>query len=139
MIRVIRQGEGYVPPWFERDLKLISPDFSTLWDTESERFIIVSPAPASIFSRGYVEEYVVSEDGEYAPLDSVVLEAIRKIIYEKERDVSVEHGEKNLDPLIKKMKRERIERKVRAMKLYCEMKGDFYKKWGKLWKTKTFN
>lgn len=137
MIRVIRQGEGYVSPWFERELKLISPNFSVIWDKESERFIIVSPAP-NVFIRGYVEEFVVSEDDQYAPLDSVVLEAIRKILYEKQRDVSVEHGEKSLDPLIKKMKRERIERKMRAMKLYLEMKGDFYKKWGKLWKTKTF-
>lgn len=138
MIKVIRQGEGYIPPVFERDLRLISPNFSVIWDRESESFLVVSPGPPNVSVKFLVAEYAVTdEDGKFVPLDSTVLEAIRELNYKKQTDVSVENGKQNLGPLIKKIKKSRIEKRERAFRRYLEMKGDFYKKWNKLWKTKT--
>jgi len=138
MIKVIRQGEAYVPPGFERDLRLISPDFSVIWDIESESFLVVSPGPADVFRDSLVDEYAVAdEDGKYVPLDHTVLEAIAELNYKKQSDVSVGNGKKSLSPLLKKIKQSRIEKRERAFRLYLEMKSDFYKKWNKLGKTKT--
>lgn len=138
MIKVIRQGEGYVPPGFERDLRLISPNFSVIWDIDSESFLVVSPGPPSVFANFMVAEYAVTdEDGQFVPLDHTVLEAIAELNYKKQSDVSVGNGKQSLGPLLKKIKQSRIEKRERAFRRYLEMKSDFYKKWNKLWKTKT--
>lgn len=139
MIKVIRQGEGYVPPGFERDLRLISPNFSVIWDKEAQSFLVVSTGPANVFNRVLVAEYAVTgEDGQFVPIDSTVLEAIRELMHEKPKDVSVQNGKQSLGPLMKKIKQRKLERRARAFREFLAMKSDFYKKWNKLWKTKTF-
>jgi len=138
MIKMIRQGECYVYPWFEEELRLISPNFSVIWDKENEHFLIVSPGPPSLSGNSLVVEYAVTdEDGKFIPLDRTVLEAIAELNYKKQSDVSVENGKKSLAPLIKKIKQSRIEKREKAFRRYLEMKQGFYKKWNKLWKTKT--
>lgn len=138
MIRV-NNGQGYVPRWFERELKLISPNFSVIWDGEAQSFLVVSPGPLSVFRKYFIPEYAVTdESGNYIPLDSNVLEAIREILYRKPKEVKVENGKQKIGPLIRKIKQRRLERREKAFREYLAMKADFYKKWGKLWKTKTF-
>jgi len=138
MIRIIRQGDHYADRFFKEDLRLISPNFYVVWDQENEHFLIVSPGPPNVFGNSMVVEYAVTdEDGKYVPLDHTVLEAIAELNYKKQSDVSVGKGKQSLGPLLKKIKQSRIEKRERAFRLYLEMKGDFYKKWNKLWKTKT--
>ena len=110
MIEVIRQGENYIPPGFERELKLISRNLSTFWDPRYERYLIISPAPFNTFRNGYIVEYLVEKDGQFAPLDNFLVQ----------------------------IDREDREKREKAYKLSLEMKSDFYKKWNKLSTTKTF-
>ena len=140
MIKQIRQGDCYVYPWFEEELRLISPNLSVIWDKENEHFLIVSPGPPSTYGNSLVVEYAVAdEDGKFVPLDRTVLEAIAELNYKKKSDVSVGNGKQSLAPLLKKIKQSRIEKRERAFRRYLEMKGDFYKKWNKLSRTKTIN
>ena len=140
MIKIIRQGDNYIYPWFEEELRLISPNLSVIWDKENEHFLIVSSGPTNVFAKILVVEYAVTdEDGQFVPLDRIVLEAIAELNYKKQRDISVGNGKQSLAPLIKKIKQSRIEKRERAFRRYLEMKGDFYKKWNKLWKTKTID
>lgn len=140
MIKQIRQGDCHVYPWFEEELRLISSNLSVIWDKENENFLIVSPGPPSVLANFLVVEYAVTdEDGKFIPLDRTVLEAIAELNYKKQSDVSVKNGKQSLGPLIKKIKQSRIEKRERAFRRYLEMKADFYKKWNKLWKTKTIN
>ena len=131
MIEVTRQGENYIPPAFERDLKLISRNLSTFWDPRYERYLIISPAPFNTFRNGYIVEYLVEKNGQFAPLDERVLEALRRARYEKLRFTS-------LDNFLVQIDREDREKREKALKLSLEMKSDFYKKWNKLSTTKTF-
>jgi len=131
MIEVTRQGENYIPPGFERELKLISRNLSTFWDPRYERFLIISPAPFNTFRNGYIVEYLVEKNGEFAPLDDRVLEALRRARYEKLRFAS-------LDDFLVQIDKEDREKREKARKLSLEMKSDFYKKWNKLSTTKTF-
>jgi len=131
MIEIMRQGDNYIPPWFEKELKLISPNFSAFWDGRYERYLIISPAPFNAFRHGYIVEYLVEKNGEFAPLDSRVLEALRRVRYEKLRFAS-------LDNFLVQIDREDKEKRDEAYKLSLEMKGDFYKKWNKFSTTKTF-
>lgn len=131
MIEVTRQGENYIPPGFEKELKLISPNFSTFWDPIYERYLIISPAPFNTFRNGYIVEYLVEKNGEFAPLDRRVLEALQRARYEKLRFTS-------LDNFLVQIDRADREKREKARKLSLEMKSDFYKKWNKLSTTKTF-
>ncbi|MBA7555164.1 hypothetical protein ES705_47817 [subsurface metagenome] len=89
MIRVTKQGDNYIHPWFKEELKLISPNLSAFWDPRYERFLIISPAPINTFRNGYIVEYLVEKDGQYAPLDRRVLEALQRARYEKLRFASL--------------------------------------------------
>lgn len=131
MIKVTRQGENYIPPSFEHELKLISPNLSTFWDPRYERYLIISPAPFDTFRNGYIVEYLVEKNGEFAPLDNRVLEALRRARYQKLRF-------RSLDDFLVQIDREDREKREKALKLSLEMKSDFYKKWNKLSTTKTF-
>lgn len=119
MIR--NKGEGpYVPRWFLRELKLISPNFSVLWSNEWCKFVIVSPAPVNAFREGYIVEFVVEEkDGSYAPLDSVTLEALRMAMQGK--DLKFCH-------LITEMRQQRIRRWEKAHAYRVGMSKEFEKK-----------
>jgi len=131
MIEVIRQGENYIPPGFEKDLKLISRNLLTFWDPRYERYLVISPAPFNTFRNGYIVEYLVEKNGEFAPLDNRVLEALRRARYEKLRF-------RSLDDFLVQIDKEDREKREKALKLSLEMKSDFYKKWNKLSTTKTF-
>ena len=131
MIEVTRQGENYIPPGFEKELKLISRNLSTFWDPRYERYLIISPAPFNTFRNGYIVEYLVEKNGQFAPLDERVLEALRRVRYEKLRFAS-------LDNFLVQIDREDREKREKAYKLSLEMKSDFYKKWNKFSTTKTF-
>lgn len=131
MIRVTRQGDNYIHPWFKEELKLISLNLSAFWDPRYERYLIISPAPFSTFRNGYIVEYLVEKNGQYAPLDRRVLEALQRARYEKLRFAS-------LDDFLVQIDREDREKREKALKLSLEMKSDFYKKWNKFSTTKTF-
>jgi len=131
MIRVTRQGDNYIHPWFKEELKLISRNLSAFWDPRYERYLIISPAPFNTFRNGYIVEYLVEKNGEFAPLDRRVLEALQRARYEKLRFAS-------LDDFLVQIDREDREKREKALKLSLEMKSDFYKKWNKLSTTKTF-
>lgn len=131
MIKVTRQGDNYIHPWFKEELKLISPNLSAFWDGRYERYLIISPAPFSAFRHGYIVEYLVEKNGQFAPLDRRVLEALQRARYEKLRFAS-------LDNFLIQIDREDKEKREKAYKLSLEMKGDFYKKWNKFSTTKTF-
>lgn len=131
MIRVTRQGDNYIHPWFKEELKLISPNLSAFWDGRYERYLIISPAPFNTFRNGYIVEYLVEKNGKFAPLDRRVLEALQRARYEKLRFTS-------LDNFLVQIDREDREKREKAYKLSLDMKSDFYKKWNKFSTTKTF-
>ena len=75
MIKVKHMGRGDMrpPAYFLRDLKLIDRKFSVVWEPIGQRYAIVSPAPVSVFRKGFVYEYLVERYGRFAPLDGHVL------------------------------------------------------------------
>jgi len=115
MIKVKRmdRGDMHPPRPFIRDLKLIDPNFSVIWLTIGQKFAIISPAPISIFRKGYVVEYLVeSPNGEYAPLDGRVIRELQFLMWEKNHLLTLDHHLLNQ----KKRERERIERMNRQTK-----------------------
>jgi len=85
MIRVKNSWEApSVPKWFREELKSINRNFRPLWERISGKWLIVSPAPVSVFRKGYVVEYLVERDGCFYPLNHLVLETIRWLLWEKE-------------------------------------------------------
>jgi len=94
MIKVEKMGRGDMRPPrpFIRDLSLIDPNFSVVWEPEGQRYVIVSPAPVSVFRKGYVSEYLVETINKgYAPLDGRVIRELRYLMWEKNHLVSLDH------------------------------------------------
>lgn len=81
------------PPGFVRKLKLIDKSFRPVWGVRGQRWMIVSDPPEHLNNKikmpkimqklGYVVEYLVEQNGEYAPLDDRTLLALRMAMWEK--------------------------------------------------------
>jgi hypothetical protein len=85
------RGDMRPPAWFVRELKLIDPKFYVVWEPRGQRFVIVSPAPVSVFRKGYVSEYLVELNGQFSPLDRRVIQALQFLMWEKNQMVSLDH------------------------------------------------
>ena len=88
MVEVLNDySRPIVPPGFVRALKLIDPKLFLLWHENAQRWLIVTfDVPRSAFKDGYVVEYVVSKNEQYAPLNEDVLEFLRKARWERDND-----------------------------------------------------
>jgi hypothetical protein len=130
MIRVIRQGEASISPSFSRELKLIDTSLFVAWDALAERYLIVSHGPSSVFRDSFVLEDVVCDDFQrFLPLDN------RSLIRLKIAKMNMN----GVDSYFIDKARKAKEKRLKAFMLYLEMKKEFYKKFYKLWKTKTFD
>jgi len=86
MIKVKRMGRGdMIPPRpFVRDLRLINPRYSIIWEPIAQKWAIISPAPVSVFRKGFVYEYLVeTPNGGFMSLDHRVLDEIKYLKWEK--------------------------------------------------------
>ena len=133
MIAVKRMGRGDMrpPAFFLRDLKLIDPNFFVVWEPRGQRYVIASPAPVSVFRKGYVSEYLVELNGKYAPLDGRVLRELRYLMWEKNQLVSLDHYLKDMD----RREQEKTEQENRQTR---ERMAEFTGKLNKFRTTKTF-
>lgn len=121
-----------VPSWFLRELKFIDSNFDVARDDETGKWLIVSPAPVSVFRKGYVVEYLVEMNKQFYPLCENVLDAIRKLIKEKDSGFSLDHHLREIH--------EDIERRRRGAKmLRAEGTNEFYKKFNKFQTTETID
>jgi hypothetical protein len=130
MIKVIRQGDNYISPSFSRELKLIDTSLFVAWDGLAERYLIVSHGPASVFRDSFVlEDVCCDENMAFWPLDNRILIRLKlaKISFN------------GVDGYFKEKARKAKEKRVKGFRLYLEMKKEFYKKFYKLWKTRTFD
>lgn len=132
MIKVIRQGYYSIPDSFQKQLKLIDPSLFAAWDPIAERILILSHGPAIVFGREscVIEDVVCDEKMGFRPADNRALERLRLAKLE----MNDEH-----DSFLIKRAREKKEKRVKAFKLYLQMKKEFYKKFHKLWKTRTID
>ena len=124
-----------VPSWFLRDLKVLDPNFQVVKDLVSQKFLIVTPAPPNVFRNGYVVEYVVEENGKPCELNGLVLEAIRKLLWEKNHNY---RGGYSLDHHIRELKEEASQRMKRARAYARDGEKQFEKKARKLHTSTTF-
>jgi len=133
MIKVKHMGRGDMRPsaYFLRDLKLIDPNFSVVWEPIGQRYAIISPAPVSVFRKGFVYEYLVERNGRFAPLDGQVIRDLRYLMWEKNQLVSLDHYPQEQ----KKREREKIEKVNRQTEAKFREAG---KKCDKFRTTKTF-
>ena len=133
MIKVRHMGRGEMrpPSHFLRDLELIDPKFSVIWEPKAQRFAIISPAPVSVFRKGYVTEYLVELNGQFAPLDGRVIKDLQYLMWEKNHLVSLDHYLKDMD-------RRELEKRERADRQTRERMADFTGKLNKFRTTKTF-
>lgn len=135
MIKVKRMGRGdMIPPRpFVRDLKLINPRYSIIWEPIGQRWAIISPAPVNVFRRGYVYEYLVeSSNKRYAPLDARVIKEIKRLKWEKNRM-------RDLDDHLKNQKRKQEEEVFKANIQTQAKFREFGKKLEKFRTSKTFS
>ena len=133
MIKVKHMGRGDMrpPAYFLRDLELIDPKFSVVWEPIGQRFAIISPAPVSVFRKGFVYEYLVERNGRFAPLDGRVIKDLRYLMWEKNQLVSLDHYPQKQ----KEREREKIEKVNRQTEAKLREAG---KKCDKFRTTKTF-
>ena len=134
MIKVKHMGRGDMrpPAHFLRDLKLIDPNFSVVWEPIGQRYAIIRPAPVSVFRKGYVSEYLVETTNKgYASLDGRVIRDLRYLMWEKNGMVSLDHYPKEQ----KKRESEKIEKVNRQTEAKLREAG---KKCDKFRTTKTF-
>lgn len=87
----IRDLELLIPPMpEEKGLIFVDWKFSTIWDPITQRWEIVTPAPVSVFRRGYVEAFLVeTQNGGFAPLDNRALRELRMLVWEKNHMVDL--------------------------------------------------
>ena len=133
MIKVKHMGRGDMrpPAWFVRELKLIDPNFSVVWEPIGQRYAIISPAPVSVFRKGFVYEYLVERNGSFAPLDGRVIRDLRYLMWEKNQLVSLDHYPQEQ----KKRESEKLEKVNRQTEAKLREAG---KKCDKFRTTKTF-
>ena len=139
MIKVLNDySEPVVPPGFLRALKLISPKLSLLWHRKAQRWLIVTyGVPKKVFKDGYVVEYVVSNKGQYAPLDEDVLRFLRQSRWERD-NYARKYDPLGLDHHLQLVDQDRQEKADAAMKHRLDGFSEFGKKAHKLDTTKTF-
>ena len=133
MIKVRHMGRGEMrpPSHFLRDLRLIDPKLSVVWEPKAQRFAIVSPAPVSVFRKGYVTDYLVELNGQFAPLNGRVIKDLQYLMWEKNHMVSFDHYLRDMD-------RREEEKKEKADQQTRERMSDLAGKIDKFKKTKTF-
>ena len=133
MIKVKHMGRGDMrpPAWFVRELKLIDPNFSVVWEPIGQRYAIISPAPVSVFRKGFVYEYLVERNGRFAPLDGRVIKDLQYLMWEKNQLVSLDHYPQEQ----KKRESEKLEKVNRQTEEKLREAG---KKCDKFRTTKTF-
>jgi len=139
MVKVLNDySEPVIPQGFQRELQLIDPKLSLLWHRKGQRWLIVTKdIPKKIFKDGYVVEYVVSIDGQYAPLDEDVLRFLRQSRWERD------HHARKYDPLgldrhLQEVDKDRAEKADAGMKQRLDGFREFNKKAHKLETVKTF-
>lgn len=132
MIKVTRQGEGYISPLFLKELKLINQEFFPLWNVKSQKWMICSLCPSHVNRKGYVEEYAVSKDDEYTPLDERTLRDLRRLAYLKNKLACLDEHLEEMDEADKIMY-------DKSLKEYRGMKMECLKKVHKLQHSKTFS
>lgn len=93
-----RRESGLKPEaWFLRELRLLAPEFYPRWNRRRQVWEIVKDAPVSVFRKGFITEYLVSKRGRFAPLDRRVIEAIRRLLYEKQTMRSLDETLQQID------------------------------------------
>lgn len=117
---------------FLKELELIDRKFSVIWIPKVQKYAIVTAQPRNVFRRGYAIEHLVEKDGKHAPLDNRVLRTLRRLLYQKEKLVSLDHYLTQLD-------REEEERLNKVTMRQQEMETDFMKKVHKFQHSKTFS
>jgi hypothetical protein len=132
MIKVKRQGEApYVSPSFLKELKFINPRLFPLWLRKVEKWVIASQVPRHINRRGYTEEYAVSKDDDYAPLDDRVLRDLRRLFYLKEKLTNLDKHLEEMDEADKQVYN-------KAYQEYRGMRKECLKKLERFRTSKTF-
>lgn len=131
-------SEPVIPPGFLRALELISPKLNVLWHRGAQRWLIVTyDVPRSAFRDGYVVEYVVSKNGQYAPLDEDVLSFLRKARFERDKFCR-KYDVMGIDHHLQDLDRVNQEKAAAAQKNRLDGFMEFSKKAHKLDTTKTF-
>ena len=139
MIKVLNDySEPVIPQGFQRELQLIDPKLSLLWHRKGQRWLIVTKdIPKKIFKDGYVVEYVVSNKGQYAPLDEDVLRFLRQSRWERDK-YARRYDPLGLDHHLQSVDQDRQEKADVAMKHRLDGFSEFGKKAHKLDTVKTF-
>ena len=131
-------SEPVIPPGFLRALGLISPKLSVLWHGGAQRWLIVTyDVPRSEFRDGYVVDYVVSKDDQYAPLSEDVLYFLRKAIFERDKFCR-KYDVMGIDHHLQELDQENQEKADKAVKYKLDGYQQFQRKAHKFDTTKTF-
>lgn len=137
MIKVIRQGDNTIPPWFLKELKLIDADFRPFFDSKAERWLIVrflpiaEKVPEGVRRRGYVIEHCVSKGKDYTPLDRRTIYSLQVIEYLKNQL-------RVIDEHLKELKESDDALGAEGLKVWQEAKREFLKKLYGFMFTETF-
>ena len=119
------------PAFFLRDLALIDPKLFVIWEPRGQRYAIVTPAPVSVFRKGYVVDYLVEFNGRFSALDGRVIRELQHLMWEKNHMVSLDHFWKDMD-------RRELEKKERVDQQTRERMAALAGKIDKFRTTKTF-
>ena len=130
MIRVTRQGDNPIPPWFLEELRLIDAEFFPFWDRSCERWLIARAVP-SVFRKEHEIEFCVSKGKGYTPLDRRTLFRIAGILY-------IQNKMKQMDEHLGDLKDSDDAMALEALKQYRLEKREFMKKLYNFEHTETF-
>lgn len=112
------------PDWFVRELKSINSRLGVIWSPQYCKWIIVSPAPVSVFRKGYIVEMIVEDENHsFLPLDRRVLDSLKIAQYE------LDNTAWSIEKQLKEEERRAREKGERAAQERRRMQQDFFKKW----------
>lgn len=110
-----------VPPWFEKELKMISPNLQLMWMPEWKKFAVVTPVPHTVSKKLYHVEAIIHRDNEFKEPGMDIIHELKARMREKE-------SMRSLDDIPKKMKAEEDEKIEKAVKYRRALQHDYMKK-----------
>jgi len=125
------RGAPPVPSWFEKELRMISPNLRLMWMPEAERFAVVTPVPHTVSKKMYHVEAVIHRDNNYKEPDMAVINELKRRMMEKNRL-------RHLDEIPQQIKSEEAKKIEKAEQERQARFNDFMKKAYHFMKRETF-